>query len=69
MKQGDKFIVKVAKVSVFEVGEIVTYHSANSTNAYWHNFVNADGIEQFLTISQVDPLERFPCDDEQPNIE
>lgn len=72
MQKGDKFIVVDDSTNLFQKGEIVIYNSLHSLQPdedNWYNFINKNGVEQCLTLSQIKPLDRFPCDDEQANID
>jgi hypothetical protein len=67
MKKGDKFIVTYQKGHSFKVGDIVEL--LDEQIQFRMRFKRSDGITQYITTNQIKPLERFPADDEQPNIE
>jgi len=68
MKQGDKFIVKDNSTNVFEIGDLIECISEPFIFTYEFRRIS-DGLTDYLYPLQIKPIERFPCDDEQPNIE
>lgn len=68
MQKGDKFIVIENKCCNYNIGEVITYDS-KIKNMGLHWFYNRYNFRQALLLSHVKPLDRFPCDDEQANID
>jgi len=69
MQKGDKFIVVDNSTNRYKIGEVIYYDSVYGHG--YHNFTNKKGIIQVLDMDykQAKPLDRFPCDDEQANID